>query len=80
MTKKKNEPEYDKDELEDDNSSFVIPMGLAVFAVAQPLASRTAPQPAHSLTGAAPHTAPSVAEIKKALRGEELFVWGKGLA
>gem|GEM_PF-3784146 len=34
----------------------VCSVSLAVFAVAQPLANRTAPQPARSFTGAAPHT------------------------
>lgn len=79
MTKKKNEAEHDKDEPEDDNSSFIISVGFAVFAVVQPLANRTAPQPVRSFIRAKPSTVPSVAEIKKALRGEELFVWGKGL-
>ena len=44
----------------------VCPVSLAVFAAAQPLANRTAPQPARSFTGAAPHAAHlSLAQVEK---------------
>ena len=44
----------------------VCSVSLVVFAVAQPLANRTAPQPARSFTGAAPHAAHlSLAQVEK---------------
>ena len=42
----------------------VCPVRLAVFAVARPLVNRTAPQPARSFTGAAPHAVSRITKKK----------------